>query len=163
MSVFFQNAESALFDWRFSCMTEQELCKLFKSLDPYLHIRTCCQGNKNSKCLQDDIFDILKTFYSIREAGGQWRTVVRKYLNGELSGCFYVPFQDVLRLVQQRDVHLKNGIASVPFCQLRTVVCDLFRRFLHCGIDDATRNLQTDDERILNLMKTVKVIQHENV
>lgn len=98
----------------------------------------------------------LKVMSQIKGDNCKWRTVVRRYLNGE-DCCFTVPFWTVLHLVATRQVSLTRGIAIVPVCKLRETVTSLFEELLCAGIKMASESFHTDDRRILSLFKTLKV------
>ena len=149
MSAFLVKAESLLFDFRFNCMTEEELCKLFKSLDYYR------RAGKSSD-LPGYITQFLKTMSLIKGDCCKWRTIVRQYLNGDMD-CFVVPFWTVLHLVATRQVVLEHGLARVPVCKLRETVTSLFEGLTLKGIQHAAKVFKTDDQRIKILLKTIKV------
>ncbi|XP_053372664.1 uncharacterized protein LOC123561011 [Mercenaria mercenaria] len=154
MTAFLVKAETLLFDFRFTCMTEEELCKLFKSTD-YLR-----KGNRLKNTISSDtplyVRQFFETLSQIKGDNLKWRTVVRQYLNGK-EVCFMVPFWTVLHFVATRQTVLKNGIAHVPVCRLRETVTSLFKELLQNGIKQAADIFHTDERRIKILFKTLKV------
>ncbi|CAC5388432.1 PRI2 [Mytilus coruscus] len=122
---FLVTAETSLFEFRFLCMNEDELRELFRRTENMISWQT-----------------------------KSWKKVVRLYLKGDDSHCFYVPFSNVLNLVAKRHVVLTNGIAAVPFPKLREVVTDIFREVLKEGLKIAQekRLLDQVDFRLRKLM-----------
>ncbi|WAR04934.1 PRI2-like protein [Mya arenaria] len=154
ISEFFILAETLLFEFRFSCMSFEELHKLFKSLD--LHTRCLRRTDKGEPSLYSpEITNVLKTFYQIKRQGTSWRHVVDKYLLGSQE-CFSVPFYKVLPLVRTREVVLNKGDAFVPYCKLRKVAVDLFNTLMKGGIKQAQSCFQCDD-RFLDIFQQIKV------
>ncbi|XP_052803307.1 uncharacterized protein LOC128233600 isoform X2 [Mya arenaria] len=155
ISEFFILAETLLFEFRFSCMSFEELHKLFKSLD--LHTRCLRRTDKGEPSLYSpEITNVLKTFYQIKRQGTSWRHVVDKYLLGSQE-CFSVPFYKVLPLVRTREVVLNKGDAFVPYCKLRKVAVDLFNTLMKGGIKQAQSCFQCDD-RFLDIFQQIKAL-----
>jgi len=156
MSAFFMNAETVLFTMRFACMTFEELCKLFKSLDSHLQSERVPdeKGSPRPYCaIPDDAFE---TFMAIKLKFRRWKNLVRKYVHGGQE-CFALPFHKVLPLVAERKVVLRNGIALVPCSRLRDIMVDLFRQCLKAGMHRARLHVKCEDERIVELSTLIKV------
>ncbi|XP_052079432.1 uncharacterized protein LOC127717709 [Mytilus californianus] len=143
---FLVTAETSLFEFRFLCMNEDELRELFRRTENMISGVTLETNSKTSK--------LLNIFQLIYRQVKSWRKVVRLYLKGDDSHCFYVPFSNVLNLVAKRHVVLTNGIAAVPFPKLREVVTDIFREVLKEGLKIAQekRLLDQVDFRLRKLM-----------
>lgn len=132
-------------------MDQQELCKLFQSLDRHLR-----QGKDNPGFYSDCVSKTLLIFEQIKKPWIKWRRLIEKYLQGAVE-CFTVPFQSVLPLIATREVTLRKGFAMVPLSKLRTVVTWLFNKMLQSEIQTASKNFCTEDERITDLANLVKV------
>lgn len=144
-------AETSLFEFRFLCMNEDELRELFRRTENMISCVTLETKSKISKLL--NIFQLLHRQIK------SWRKVVRLYLKGDDSQCFYVPFSNVFNLVAKRHVVLTNGIAAVPFPKLREVVTDVFREVLKEGLKIAQEKRLLDqlDFRFRKLMAKLVV------
>ncbi|XP_063412112.1 uncharacterized protein LOC134694932 [Mytilus trossulus] len=149
-------AETSLFEFRFLCMNEDELRELFRRTENMISCVTLETMSKISKLL--NIFQLLHRQIK------SWRKVVRLYLKGDDSHCFYVPFSNVLNLVAKRHVLLTNGIAAVPFPKLREVVTDIFKEVLKEGLKIAQEKRLLDhvDFRFRKLIaKLVKKLREQ--
>jgi DNA primase large subunit len=133
-------------------MTEDELCNLFKSVDYLRH-------GSRAYDLPSYVTQFLKTMSLIKGDNKKWRTVVKKYLKGDMD-CFMLPFLTVLQFVATRQVVLKHGIAHVPVCKLRETVTSLFEELIQKGVKHAAKVFKTEDKRIKILLKTIKVVEN---
>ena len=151
MRSFLLTAETSLFNFRFSCMTKDELIKCLRSLDKHIRNLTLCSNHHIRKSL-----GILMT---LKDEFHGWKRLVHKYLNGDSNDFMEVPFQTVLQLVAKREVLLNRGIASVPVCRLRELVTSLFSQILAAGLQDAgqTKQSSNGDVRMCKLYRTLRV------
>ena len=151
MRDFLVSSETLLFDFRFSCMSKDELFKCLRSLDQH-----CNRHETYEKSMQT----FLKIFADIKAKYHGWKGLIRAYLNGTSSGYLHVPFQTVLQLVAKRQVSLKSGIASVPISKLRELVTSLFMLMMSSGVSGAAEmaKVAEEDERIHILIKQLKVL-----
>lgn len=151
MSNFLVSAETALFDFRFSSMSKDELVKCFRSLDQQIRSFDSYSEGKGH--------ELLNLFRNMKREFNGWKRLIHKYMSGESSDCFQVPFQTVLHLVAKREVLLNKGTASVPVSRLRELITSLFSQMLVAGIHSGKQNLQAfnGDGRILRLFRSLKV------
>ena len=151
MTQFFIAVETILFEFRFSCMNSIELCKLFRSLDH--HIRST---RDNPDIYSESLTAVLVLFEEIRTPWKKWKYVIEEYLQGG-AGYFSLPFNTVLTLVAKRQVVINRGRASVPVSKLRKVVTGFFKQMLEIEVKNCSRKFATDDERIVDLIRLIKV------
>lgn len=160
MAEFFIRTEAMLFEFRFSCMTFDELYSLFKSLDVHLlRVKRMKSADFPLRAYSCEIVSNLNAFQTIKDQFGKWKHLVNKYLEGD-NDFFCLPFQHVLPLVAKRQVDLHLGVASISIGKLRDVVAGLFRKMLVEYITQASKFLHTEDTRIQLLIHTIKVGIH---
>ena len=159
--TFFCQAETALFDFHFSCMSEEEMNTFFCKLDKNL----CASNSKGGGFLKptdfksQDITSIAGFFSNIKQSAGSWKRVTRLYMAQCRTTHFSVPFQSVLDLLGKRQVTLKRGMARVPFCKLREVVKEQFLSLMQLAAQQASQQLPAAlaDDRLETLWRKLKV------
>lgn len=158
---FFCQAETALFDFHFSCMSEEEMNMFFCKLDKNLHASDSKGGGflKPTGFKSQDIASIAGVFGNIKRCAGSWKRVTRLYMAQCSTTHFSVPFQSVLDLLGKRQVTLKRGMARVPFCKLREVVKEQFLSLMQLAAQQASRQLPvaSADDRLRTLWRKLKV------
>ncbi|XP_052252635.1 uncharacterized protein LOC127859332 [Dreissena polymorpha] len=162
MTEFFITTEAILFDFRFSCMNFEELCRLFKSLDVHLlRVKRMKSDDFPLLAYSNEIVSNLNAFQNIKDQFGKWKHFVHKYLEGD-NDFFCLPFQHVLHLVAKRHVDLHHGVASISIGKLRDVVAGLYRKMLVEYMTQASKFLHTDDTRIRRLIHSIKALYRMN-
>lgn len=153
MRNFFIEAESKLFQYRLSCMTESEVATALKPLQRLQRLLR----NTHDK-VSTPMAEILCILNYLTE-GYSWESLTSKYAAGSRDAFLIIPFQYVLGLLSKRAVTLENGYAHVPCGKLSEILIFLFEQLLTCGMNEAKKQLQLamDDGRIQNLFQKLKV------
>ncbi|KAK3611195.1 hypothetical protein CHS0354_009447 [Potamilus streckersoni] len=152
---FLFRAETLLFDFQVSCMTEIELIKIFQSLDKHL-----LEFQNHKITLPSPGRDIVKAFLCMKSEGNGWKQLVHKYLQGQ-DDCFMrVPFQTVPKFVSERLVFLQKGWAYFPYSKLRELTTSLFSNLLHLGASVARqrRHVVSKDDRLRSISSKLKFL-----
>ncbi|XP_050419505.1 uncharacterized protein LOC126832682 [Patella vulgata] len=135
-SKFLLETEKILFDFRSSCMTQDELYKLLRSLNKF---------KLSGVCKEHGVESILSSLFLVKKlCNNSWKMVVKKYFECGDDEYFYVPFQTVLPLVAKRQVSLKDGMALVPFLKLLDFLKEILSSLLTAGIKKARCQSNTD-------------------
>ncbi|KAL8618804.1 hypothetical protein ACOMHN_000232 [Nucella lapillus] len=161
---FFREAETAWFDFKLSCMTEDEMNKFFGSVDKILKKTVACSQSCQVFPGSANIAGILGVFKSIKQSVGSWKEVVRLYLAQCPSSQFSVPFHRVLNLVKGRQVVLDRGMARVPFSRLREVVTEQFLSLMWGASAQASQQFPAAvaDERLRLLWRKMKNLHRKH-
>ncbi|KAK6166586.1 hypothetical protein SNE40_023241 [Patella caerulea] len=135
-SKFLLETEKILFDFRSSCMTQDELYKLLRSLNKF---------KLSGVHKEHRVESVLSSLFLVKKlCNNSWKMVVKKYSECGDDEYFYVPFQTVLPLVAKRQVFLKDGMAMVPFLKLLDFLREIFSSLLTAGIKKAGCQSNTD-------------------
>ncbi|XP_070187199.1 uncharacterized protein [Littorina saxatilis] len=104
---FFCRAETSLFDFHFSCMSEEEMNKFFNKVNSQLHRKKLKprQLTTPDSFESQDISCILGVFSNIRQSVGSWKKVIELYMAQCSNSYFSVPFQCILQLQMHRRRH----------------------------------------------------------
>ncbi|XP_070187200.1 DNA primase large subunit-like isoform X3 [Littorina saxatilis] len=157
---FFCRAETSLFDFHFSCMSEEEMNKFFNKVNSQLHRKKLKprQLTTPDSFESQDISCILGVFSNIRQSVGSWKKVIELYMAQCSNSYFSVPFQCILQLVSTRQVTLKGGMANVPFSKLRHVLREQFLSLMRLAAKQANRQHHSAlvDDRLRGLWRKLK-------
>ncbi|PVD38975.1 hypothetical protein C0Q70_01600 [Pomacea canaliculata] len=125
MSSFFCRAETALFDYWFSSMSEEEL-NMFLNEACSIMRKDCKRILACPSDFQGDRSSILSVFSSIKHSAGSLKSVIKSYLVQSTEMSILLPFQSVTRLLKKRLVILEKGMAKVASCRLPDVMVEQF-------------------------------------
>ncbi|KAL3854974.1 hypothetical protein ACJMK2_014208 [Sinanodonta woodiana] len=152
---FLLRAETLLFDFQVSCMTEIELISVFQSLDKHLF-----EFENHKITLPSPGRDIMKAFLCLKSEGNGWKRLVHKYLQGEDDVFMRVPFQTVPKFVSERLVSLHKGWAYFPYSKLRELTTSLFSSLLRLGVSVAhrRRHVVSKDDRLQSISSKLKFL-----
>ncbi|XP_064646367.1 uncharacterized protein LOC135499507 [Lineus longissimus] len=160
MKTTFLKAEAALFQYRFTSMTEDELALFFTYTKRELRHIKCDSENQNFSQLITNT-NILKSIIYPYEA----KDLIKLYLEcghleSKCSSFLTLPFQFVTDLVAKRQVLLSSGVAMVPCDKLHCILKSLFCEILKSNLAIARSSLRevTKDVRIARLFKKLKII-----
>ncbi|XP_067648616.1 uncharacterized protein [Haliotis asinina] len=159
---FFLQAETQLFQFRFSCLTEKEIYRLLKSTTKYVHtIEQPCATTYN----ETDIHHVLSILQAIKQSAGTWQNAAHQYMAGRSGLYFHLPFQAVTSLVSNRRVVLHRGMAKVHYDNLDEVLTGLFRSVLHLSLKQVkgARSTALQDVRMKRCANVLKSIYRTKV
>ena len=151
MSEFFIRAETALFAYRISCMTEREMLHTIKLLQRYHN----AIKNTAVDTLPLASSSLVHMYYTMEYATlkSSWEILVKDYMSGS-NKMLMVPFESVLDLVSKRQVLIHNGFALLPVTKLCDLLVPLFRTMLVHSVKVARRKWRDagEDSRMKRLM-----------
>ncbi|XP_041375016.1 uncharacterized protein LOC121387853 [Gigantopelta aegis] len=159
---FILEAETRLFAFRFSCMTETEIYWLFKSVQRITH-RVIYPESSSFNELNPK--HLLSVILSIRNNCGSWKSVTRKYIQGCHGEHFLSPFQAATMLVSKREVTLDKGMARVPFSKMNDILTEVFRKLLAASFGrdrELSDSRLVRDKRMTKLQQLLKAIFRRN-
>ncbi|XP_071101155.1 DNA primase large subunit-like [Haliotis cracherodii] len=159
---FFLQAETQLFQFRFSCLTEKEIYRLLKSTTKHVHTtEKPCAATYN----EADIHHVVSILQAIKQSAGTWQNAAHQYMTGRNGQYFQVPFQAVTSLVTNRNVVLHRGMAMVHYDNLDEVLTGVFRSVLQLTLKQASeaRRAALQDVRMKRCAKMLKSIYRAKV
>ncbi|XP_046555482.1 DNA primase large subunit-like [Haliotis rubra] len=159
---FFLQAETQLFQFRFSCLTEKEIYRLLKSTTKHVPtIKQPCATTYH----ETDICHVLSILQAIKQSAGTWQNAAHQYMAGRSGQYFHLPFQAVTPLVSNRRVALHRGMAKVHYDNLDEVLTGLFRSVLQLALKQVkdARSTALQDVRMKRCAKVLKSIYRTKV
>lgn len=151
MAQMFIDAETELFQFRFLCLSHEEITHFLKSIEKkYAH---------TEKSISIYHLHPLQSLCLLKQKFCSWADLVTRYLKGSQTDMLSVPFIYALDLVARRLVTVTRGIANVPCCKLRQILSNIFRQVLNTGVRVASELMSNDDtdRRIKRLFSTLQV------